>query len=339
MKYISMTEAPLELYGIEVICAEAGVFHRLPAHLAESVSAGVARRAKNPAGGRVRFMTDADVIAVAVEMHENSLDKYIPLCGSVGVDVYVGTGAESRFRGVVEPQDYGVLFWERNILLRLPGQERELRQVTVNLPRNHPIKSLRIGFPEDARVLSPLPYSMGGRICYYGSSITEGGCASRPGNAYTAAVSRLLDTDYVNYGFSGSACGEIQMADIIGHGEWTAVVMDYDHNAYDADALRASHEPFFKRLREHFPTTPIIIMSKPDFFRAPSLNGERREIIRATYESAVAAGDGNVYFIDGETFFADEDINACTVDMSHPTDYGFACMTRRVYGVLKNILK
>lgn len=339
MKYYKITEAPIEIYGLEVISPEDEKYHRLPEEETVKVSKGVNSRAKNPAGARVRFKTDADVVFIKMGVHSSTIDKYIPLCGSAGADVYVGVGEAARFRGVCEPSDYTSLTWERKILLRLNDEEKAMRQVTVDLPRNHPLSFMEIGIEDGDTIAPPEKYSSGKTVCFYGSSITEGGCASRPGNAYTATLSRRLDFDYVNYGFSGSACGEDEMADIINRRKFDVLVIDYDHNAFDPETLWDTHERFFKRIRAVSPEMPIVIVTKPDFFRDPVNNALRRDAIRATYDNATTAGDKNVYFVDGESFFADEDINACTVDMTHPTDHGFACITKKLLPLMKELTK
>ena len=93
-----------------------------------------------------------------------------------------------------------------------------------------------------------------------------------------------------------------------------------------------------RRIREREPELPIVILTRPDFdFHAEC--APRREIIRATYEHAKAAGDENVYFLDGERFFGDEDRDACTNDCTHPNDLGMYRMAKVIEPVLRGILE
>ena len=92
---------------------------------------------------------------------------------------------------------------------------------------------------------SPTPYVVEKPIVFYGSSITEGGCASRVTNAYPALLSKWLNADYINLGFSGSAKGEIPVAEFIAEQSMSAFVYDYDHNAPNPEHLAATHEAFF----------------------------------------------------------------------------------------------
>ncbi|MBQ3554213.1 MAG: hypothetical protein IJA08_05980 [Clostridia bacterium] len=175
-------------------------------------------------------------------------------------------------------------------------------------------------------------------VLFYGSSITEGAHTTRPSNAYTALLSSWLDFDYYNLGFSGGAKGNPEIADFINTLDISAFVLDYDHNAPDVAHLEATHEPFFKKIREKNPNLPILMMTSPDFDYAPD-KAERREVVRKTYENAVAAGDKNVYFLDGETFFGTEDRHSCTSDTCHPNDLGHYRMAKVILPVMRKMLE
>ena len=339
MKYIHITESPLKIYGLEMIDRKSQTYRRVFIDPESEVNDTAKKQSLTPTGGRVRFRTDADKIYIRATMSNRFPDPCIPPTGTVGCDVYVGTGLDSSFRGVATEASNEKNTYDERVKLRLNSEGKEMRDVTINLPRNHPLIDMEIGFPDDAQLLEPLPYSTPGKICYYGSSITAGGCASRPGNAYTSVVSRWLDIDYSNYGFSGSALGELYMADKIIKGNFDYFVLDYDYNAPTVEHLANTHEPFFKKVREACPNMPIIIMTRPNFFSDPTDSAERRDVVMRTYTNARAAGDKNVYFIDGESFFTGTDISSSTVDCVHPNDHGFHLMSLRVYDILKKIIK
>jgi hypothetical protein len=128
------------------------------------------------------------------------------------------------------------------------------------------------------------------------------------------------------------------MADLINKIPMGLFVYDYDHNSPSAEHLAETHVPFFARIREKNPTLPIIMMTKPDFDYDPNA-AARREVVRRTYDHAVAAGDKNVWFIDGESFFGDTDRHLCTVDCCHPNDLGFMRMAQVVEPLVKQILE
>ena len=127
------------------------------------------------------------------------------------------------------------------------------------------------------------------------------------------------------------------MADYINTIDMGAFVYDYDHNAPTVEHLANTHKPFFDRIRGVHPNIPILMMTRP----AEVYNNDmkaRRDIVKATYNAAVAAGDKNVYFIDGETFYGETDRNLCSVDNCHPNDLGFFRMANTIRPVLKEML-
>ena len=332
MKAFSCTQKPIQIHGlVESLLPQR--FWRLPEEMLSKVSQGVANRAVHPVGARVRFRTNATKITVHIRLSTNVIDWAIPLSGSAGADVYVGCGSRNRYAGIACPKNYtdktGSLSFEKTGIME---------DITIHLPRNEELEDVTIEIEDNAIIEEPTPYLIEKPLVFYGSSITEGGCASRAANAYTALLSRWLDADYINLGFSGAAKGEVELAHYIAGLNMSAFVYDYDHNAPSAEHLAQTHESFFKIVRKAHPKLPILILTKPDFDSNPENNAQRRKIIYTTYENARASGDDKVYFIDGETFFGRENRIACTVDGCHPNDLGFMRMAETLYPVLKSIL-
>jgi hypothetical protein len=112
-------------------------------------------------------------------------------------------------------------------------------------------------------------------------------------------------------------------------------VYDYDHNAPSVEHLMGTHEKMFKTIRQAHPDLPVIIMSRPKYFLTDD-EKQRKEIIEKTYKNAIASGDRNVYFIDGEKL-----TGLCkdsgTVDNCHPTDFGFFSMAKALCGMITEI--
>ena len=201
-----------------------------------------------------------------------------------------------------------------------------MEDITVFLPMCDVIKNVEISIDEGAEIEAPTPYKYSTPVVFYGSSITHGGCCSRPGMTYEAILSRRFGFDYVNLGFSGSARAEDAMCDYISSLDMSLFVYDYDHNSPSLDHLEKTHERFFLRFREKQPDTPVIMMSRPVFFLMGS-EWDRRDIILKTYCNAVARGDKKVWYIDG-TNLMDVAKDNGTVDGCHPTDFGFWNMAK-----------
>jgi hypothetical protein len=284
----------------------------------------------------VRFATDAPELTVRFTLLTEQVDPYMSLPGSAGADVYLGTGQDARYAGTVAPGEYG--------FLGVPVEQRIVTSgswetVTVNLPRNEQLGGFEIDLPEDARVGPADPFGVPDPIIFYGSSITEGGCAPRPGAAYTSAVARWLDADHYNYGFSGNAKGEQAMAEhIAGHRAIGAFVLDYDHNAPSPEHLATTHRAFFETVREAHPTVPVLMMSRPDVDKDPADAAARRDVVLDTFRTARARGDRQVWFLDGHELFGTLGRAECTVDGCHPNALGFHRMALSVHAVLSRAL-
>ncbi|MBR5519830.1 MAG: hypothetical protein IKU55_03840 [Clostridia bacterium] len=328
MRY-SMFDAPLKVCGVPEFDTTKEI-RRLTPELchAAGIDACLGRRVP---GARVRFRTDAGKISVTMKMatfaHDAGMSRYA--CSTANVSF--GKGETYRFAGLVDPCDDLIATKE---FTKGPG----LEDVTVLFPRNEAVEEIWIEVPDGAQVLAPTPYKYEQPIVFFGSSITEGGHAAVANNAYVTLVSRWLDTDYYNFGFSGSCRGQIVLAEYFLKLNPRIFVLDYDHNAADAAALRATHEPIYRYLREQRPDMPIVMLSSPNYDYLPEAE-ERRQIIEQTYKNAVAAGDTNVYFIDGRTLFGVVDRQNCTTDTIHPNDLGFYRMATTIYPVLKDILE
>ncbi len=329
LHFYDAERAPLRIHGIY---KENGVFRRMPEAVADQVGEGVYRLHTHSAGGRVRFVTDSPYVAVKTELDPFRMPHFAAT-GSEGFDMYVQCDGETRYGGTFIPpyekdDSYeGVKDFE---------DSRE-RLITINFPLYSSVSKLYIGLMEGASLKEAPDYRIQKPVVYYGSSITQGGCASRPGNSYESIVSRHLDCDYVNLGFSGSAKAEEAMVKYIKGLSMSAFVMDYDYNAPSSEHLRDTHGKMFREIRREHPELPIILMPRPKYYLSEA-EKERAEIVYGTYLAAKAAGDRNVYYISGAKLM-EKVLDEGTVDGAHPTDYGFFSMACAVEEVLRDILK
>ena len=324
IKFYNAEEKPFELYGV---VREGEKLRRMPEHIAKTVSEGVYALHANTAGGRVRFITDSPYVAVFVKHGDLGKMPHFALTGSIGLDMYADNIHVGTF---VPPFD----ITDGYESVRDLGDYKE-REITINLPLYSEVKELYIGLKNDAIIKSPSPYKNKKPVVYYGSSITQGGCASRPGMTYQAILSRMLNIDYINLGFSGSAKAEDEIIDYIKNLEMSMFVMDYDHNAPTVLHLLNTHEKMFKEIRKYNPKLPIILMPRPTYL-LNEMEKERLEIVRTTYNNALASGDKNVYLVSNEELTA-LCLNDGKVDNNHPTDLGFLSMAQGVYNVIKDI--
>ncbi len=329
VKFYNALSDPFKIHGLIM---ENGKFRRMPEEIAKSVSEGVYGLHANTAGGRVRFITNSPYVAIHAKMSGVLKMPGFALSGSIGFDMYVKENGVDVYHGTFMPPFDVSDGYESFLWLPTPAP----REVTINFPTYSNVCELYIGLREDAYVKEPKPHAISKPVVYYGSSVTQGGACSRPGNAYTSIVARRFDFDYINLGFSGSAKGEVQMAEYIKNLDMSMFIYDYDYNASNAEQLQKTHEPMFKKIREAHPNIPIIMMSKPNY-RLSDADKERLEIIRTTYNNAINSGDKNVYLITGPELM---EMAGCdgTVEMVHPNDVGFASMARAVCKVVQQII-
>ncbi len=324
IKFYNINEAPFKVYGVSF---KDGRYRRMPEETAQSVSKGVHFLHSNTSGGRVRFMTDSSYIAINAVMDKIARRPHFAFTGSSGFDLYSDGHYVKTF---VPPNDM-----ENGYESVVEFEEKKIRDITINFPLYSDVINLYIGISENAVLKHSATYSNTKPIVFYGSSITQGGCASRPGMSYQSILSRRFNYDFINLGFSGNAKAEDGIIEYIKNLDMSVFVYDYDHNAPTVKHLRGTHEKMFKAIRKENPSLPIIIMSRPKF-NLTDKEKERRSIIETTYKNAISNGDKNVYFIDGKALTqlcGDEG----TVDGCHPTDFGFASMAKALEDVIENI--
>lgn len=328
----SVREAPFRIHGLykpEL----SGRFRRLPAEISDNTNEGVAQLATNTSGGRVRFVTDSPYVAIHVETNEPERFDHMPGCGVYGFDLYIKKDGKQIYRGTYRPPVDLKEGYESE--LSLPGGKWE---VTLNMSLYHNVDTLLIGLKDGCVLERASDYRHSVPVVYYGSSITQGGCASRPGNSYANMISRNLDCDYINLGFSASGLAEPIICEYMAGLEMSVFVCDYDHNAPNPRHLWATHERLYRTIRKAHPELPIILISKPDVLWNEKDADARRAAIRATYEQAVAEGDKNIAFIDGSTLFDGPMRDSCTVDGCHPNDLGMFRMAQVIGGELSRWL-
>ena len=192
---------------------------------------------------------------------------------------------------------------------------------------------------ENAVLGAGLKYLNRKPIIIYGSSIVHGTAATRPGLIYTNILSRYLNMDVVNLGFSGNAKAEDAVMDYIAAQDMLLFVLDYDHNAPNPEYLRSTHYKAYAKVRAAHPDMPIIMVTRPNVATNGASAMERKDVVIDTYRAARDAGDSNVYYVDGESFFLGKYENECTMDGVHPNDLGFTLMAEGIESEIRRALR
>ncbi|NMA19072.1 MAG: hypothetical protein GX927_00710 [Lentisphaerae bacterium] len=339
--------APFELTGI--CCRDAnGDLRRLPAEMdGQLQSSEVASQLVfHTAGAAIRFRTNSDVIYIKAQLSHVMTLTHMTIYGYAGMQMASESGENLKLFSCCCPTPANCAKASDNGFtgtIPLNGRYKlnnggRLRNLTLYLPLYSGVQKLEIGLDADARLEKPLPQKITKPILFYGSSITQGCSASCPGRSFCALLCGALDAPQLNLGFSGSAHGEQAMAEYIGAQDISAFVMDYDYNAANVQELIDRHAAFYKTARRMQPKLPIIILSGPRDQREKKAR-DYREVVKKTYDDAIAAGDQYVFFVDGAEYYTDVPWKFTTVDLTHPTDLGFYLMYVKILPVLKTALK
>ncbi|MCR5042403.1 MAG: hypothetical protein K6C36_09950 [Clostridia bacterium] len=279
------------------------------------------------AGARLRFRTDSARIAVEFDVSNQYVDRGMSFYQANTAYAYVGPYSSSAYAALVSadrPYEDGVI--------RAEFGSAGMNDVTVFFPHNPTVDGVRVYIEDGAALEMPTPHRIKLPFVFYGSSITEQGHTLTP-LAYPTLLSRFFDADFYNFGASGNAKGEPELAGYLGGIEKSLFFYDYDHNAPTAEHLRRTHEAFFRRFREADPFSPVIMTSRPA--DDTDETEERVRIVKRTYENARRAGDENVYFLDGRTLFGDTDPAICTTDRTHPNDLGHYLIARSLEKLIR----
>ena len=337
IRWFDPREAPFELNGFEWI-KEDGVYRRLPVHPDWEIRDAVDQLANHTAGGQIRFNSDCKRIIIKVELREKSGMYHMPATGQSGFDLYIKEDGDPRYLRTARFSVDSI--WYQAELFT--SDDKKMRTFTLNFPLYNGVNSVWIGVDQGSVVEAPPAFMQAGKIVVYGTSITQGGCVGRPGMAYTNILSRLLDMQFVNLGFSGNGRGEPALAHLITQISGTrCIILDYEANA--GISIKESMGPFVDVLREKHPDLPILIMSKIRY--ADTREGSTkytewmklRDFQRDLVKERRSAGDKHIHFLNGSTILG-EDYDECTVDGVHPNDLGSMLIADALKPVIENIL-
>ncbi len=296
-------------------------YDRLPARAEGVVREPVWDLSRNSAGLCVRFATDAPSLAVSWDGGGGL--QHMPATGRSGVDLFVMRDGQWRFTRVGRPEEG----WTVKELFK--GRSREKREYLMYLPLYNTVSKVEIGVPESSK-LWRLPRPAGKPIVFYGTSITQGGCASRPGNVHTAILGRQLGREVINLGFSGNGMMEPEMAEFISELDPAVLLIDCIPNV--GEKIGGLTGPFMEIYRRKRPNTPVLLVEnvKPSAAKANAL-------MREAWRKLVAAGDDKVFLLENtlDVWLGGD----ATVDGTHPTDLGFWLMAKWMRGPVGVLLK
>jgi hypothetical protein len=334
VKWVTFPDQRLQVNGLPWFDVDSSNLARMPKRLKGIVRDQVWHLAQMPAGGRIRFRSDSTAYAIHASYPESAAHSNMSLIGQMGLDLY----ADNRHWLALSPRsisaenagDFQGVFCE--------DLERRWREITIYLPNYNPVELLAIGVDEDAQFEPASPFAVFKPVVYYGSSITQGGCASRSGMSYQAIISRMHDTDFVNFGFSGAGIGEPEVAQAMSEIDASCYVLDYAVNVSDLADLRGGYSRFVETLLTAQPDVPIVaitpIYATNEVWSATARGrwAEMREIIRNE-----VAQFPSVRLVEGYSIFG-PDVADGFADSVHPNDVGFSAMAKNFAPTIAEVI-
>ncbi len=310
-------------------------FDRFPKSAEGVVPKAVWSLSRDSAGMMARFRTDATSIHVHYKVTKPKLGMaHMPATGVSGVDLYARDAAGKwKWVQVAKPETQEVK------VEVIKGLAPGLREMAAYLPLYNGVEFLKIGVPKSSRFEGLPPRQK--PIVFYGTSITHGACASRPGMVHTAILGRRLDTPVVNLGFSGNGRMDAGVGEYLIQLDAAAYVIDCLPNMQPGD-VTAKCEALVKQLRVAKPATPIVLVEDRRFTNdwitpeKHAFHTANHAALRAAYDRLIADGQKQLYYIQGDHLYGDDTEGA--TDASHASDLGFMRQAEIFEPVLRKAL-
>ena len=335
LKYYDAAEFPL--YGKATKNTE-NRYERLPDSLKHVSRKPVWNLSRNSAGLAIRFCSNSTTIATKWENLNNNLMNHMTPTGTKGLDLYTWVDGAWRFVNSGRPTG------KVNQATIIANMEPVEREYMLYLPLYDGVISLSIGIDAEASISVPrtaIPVRTK-PIVFYGTSILQGGCANRPGMAHTNIISRRLNREIVNLGFSGNALLDLEVAKVIAEVDASVFVLDFVPNA-SVEQMKERMETFYRIIRSKHPDTPVIFIEDPIFTH--TLYDERiakevqrkNDTLKEIFNRLKKENEKNIIFISSKNMLGED--GEATVDGIHFTDLGMMRYADLVCPIIKKAIK
>lgn len=351
------TKAKLEIDSIKYFVGQdfviIGRFHneknynRFPQKYKNTVRPEVWELSQNSAGIAIRFRTNATDIKIK---WTTLFDAYLPHMAPTGVkglDLYANVNGTWQFVQTARPKS------KTSEYVMIENGEPVYREYLLNLPLYDGVDSLFIGVNESAEISKPKERFMLDKkpVVYYGSSIAQGGCASRPGMAYTNILSRKLDRAFMNFGFSGEGTFDTSVGEAMLEVDAALYVIDCNPNT-EVELIYNKAVALVQQLKKAKPNVPVLLVENYNYTNAlfkpknskksgnsspREMCGEKQLELEKAYLTLMKSGVANLYFQKGVYLIGDD--NEATVDGVHLTDLGMQRFANAIYPQINTILQ
>ena len=309
LKAISIFDDYVSINGLP-FSAQTGDLYRLPKSVQNTIRPELWRLGNQPSGGRIRFKTDSDSVMI-VAQSSSTVAHHMTSIMKNGMDLYV----DNVYSGSAWPDANG------NIKKRFQIRGDGSKNITIYLPLYSSVTIEKLYVEKNAAIYKADDLSGTSPIVYYGSSITQGACASNPGMSYEAIISRRTGIDFINFGFSNNGVGDIEIAELISELDSSVIVLDYWANPTPMQ-YQESLPDFVDTIRKVRSETPILLISPFYTVGAHEEQRKKREIAFNFVTQRQELGDKHIYFMDGKKMLSKENASGL-VDGVHLNSLGF----------------
>ena len=316
-----------------------GKYWRLPERAEQSVRKSVWRLSKHSAGLHLRFKSDAEQIKV----------RYVPTFGEMshfantgvaGMDLYLrNSKGEWRYcegrRSAIKSNDTVTFTFN----IRTPELWRDSKsEFYLYLPLYAQTLWCEVGVAQgcDFEFVAKEDRKP---VIAFGTSILQGGCASRPGMAWSNIVSRTLDVPILNFGFSGNGRFEPEVVSLIGELDAAMYIFACLPNMgkMSEEQIVSNIREGVKHLRQQRNVPILFCEQYAGVAEAMNQNAQRNNrLLREVYGQLRKSGVRDIYYLTAEQLALPME---ATVDGTHPTDYGMVLIADVISKKLRKILK
>jgi len=313
-------------------------YERLPDSLKNISRKPLWELGQNSAGLALRFSSNSTTIAAKWDVLLNRNMNHMTPTGIKGLDLYCLQDGKWVFVNSGRPSG------KENTATIISNMKPEKCEYLLYLPLYDGVTSMAIGVDSLSDISQPtidLPIRKK-PLVFYGTSIMQGGCASRPGMAHTNILSRWFNREIINLGFSGNGQLDLEIAEVIANVDASMYILDFVPNA-TVEQMKELADKFYTIIRTRHPETPILFVEDPIFthsrFDQRIANEVKRknETINTFFQSLKNRGEKNIYFLSSKNMIGSD--GEATVDGIHFTDLGFMRYAELLYPVIKKHMK
>ena len=312
-------------------------YERLPSNLKDKTRPRVWQLGKNTSGLAIRFRSNSTTISAKWDLYENASMNHMTATGIKGLDLYAWDKDHWQFVNTGRPTS------KTNVQPIIANMSPDEREYLLFLPLYDGVNSLSIGIDSVATIQQPVlnyPDTKKPVVCY-GTSITQGGCATRPGMSYTNILSRKLNREVINLGFSGNGQLDYEIAELMAtRNDASMFILDFIPNV-NATQLTERTNTFFSIIRKANPKTPVLFVETvifPHSFydkKTYETITEKNKLLKEEYEKIKRCGDKNIYYLTCDNLIGND--GESTVDGIHLTDIGFLRISEALFKKIKHI--